>query len=100
MTSSINWTSRFIYAGHAGKLDPRREGHKHTEVLEEDEIFRKEALDELSSPILPWIRIEKYRVLGDTEVNTPRQLRNAQAHHGTLFPDLDGHSAYLASGGD
>jgi len=89
---------RFIYAGHAGKLDPNRKTQR--EASHEDEIFRAAALDKLSSPILPWSIIRKYRVLVDAKVNILRQLRNAQIHHGTLFPDLDGYSAYLASGGD
>lgn len=93
--------SRFIYAGHGGKLDPNRKTQQHTvSAPQKDEIFRDAALDTLSSPILPWSTIKKYRVLGDAKVKILRQLRNAQIHHGTLFPDLDGYSAYLASGGD
>lgn len=93
--------SRFIYAGHAGKLEPNRKINGHgSATAQEDEIFQDEALDKLSSPILPWSTIRKYRVLGEAKVNILRQLRNAQIHHGTLFPDLDGYSAYLASGGE
>lgn len=82
--------SRFIYAGHAGRLNPK------------SETFSKMALDNISKKRkkLPWKNIKKYRVLGGAKVKILRQLGNAQIHQGTLFPDLDGYSAYLASGGD
>jgi hypothetical protein len=65
-----------------------------------DKISEKKPIFPCKKHIFPWKSIKKYRVLGDAKVDILRQLGNAQIHHGTLFPDLDGYSAYLASGGD
>ncbi len=97
-------SSRFIYAGHAAKFHPKNgKTQTHNATSEKSppaEIFHEDALDELSETIRPWKEIRKFRVKENAKVKILRQLRNAQIHHGTLFPDLDGYSAYLASGGD
>lgn len=98
--------ARFIYTGYASEAIPDRVSiQKYLEREAEDktshsEIYASLAVDKLPASNLPWRSIKKYRVPRDAKKHLLRQLRNGQIHHGTLFPDLDGYSTYLASGGD
>jgi len=98
--------ARFIYAGYAGSIIPNKDklqkhiNHGSQSGNSQPEIFDESALDKVFNKNLPWKNIKKYFVPRDRKQHILRQLRNAQIHQGTLFPDLDGYSAYLATGGD
>lgn len=89
--------SRFIYTGHAGQLNPSEV--KKSEAPYQ-EPFAEQALDKIAIANNPWLSIKKYEVPSKAKKNILRQLANVLITHGTLFPDLDGHSAFLAAGGD
>lgn len=93
--------SRFIYTGYAGNLIPTSsEFDFHPDNSSTDEPFANWALDKTSTEKSPWVAIKKYIVPRDAKRNILRQLANVQINHGTLFPDLDGHSTFLGAGGD
>lgn len=98
--------ARFIYTGYAGQQVPDRSSiQKYLENVSEHkdsdpEIYANLAVDRLSTGNLPWKAIKKYLIPRKIKKHLLRQLRNGQIHHGTLFPDLDGYSIYLGTGGD
>lgn len=98
-------SARFIYTGYAGNNIPDSTQIKNSNS-EAGEFYAVQALDAHSrndvkeEELNPWEEITTFIVPHETKQNLLRQLRNAQIHHGTLFPDLDGYANYLRMGGD
>lgn len=93
-------SSRFIYAGYAGNTIPDSDQVKNSK----SEFYAAQALDNKDDAkkeeFNPWETITEFSVPQKAKRSLLRQLRNAQIHHGTLFPDLDGYANYLRMGGD
>jgi len=99
-------SSRLIYTGNAAKAECMLPDKDEFEILLnggdecQQEPFANLALDKITSDDTAWSSITKYIIPKSAKKNILRQLANVQINHGSLFPDLDGHSAYLAAGGD
>lgn len=95
-------SARFIYDGYsaADYIKINKEKIEECEAAE-SEFYADKALDNLPRKTdHPWTNITAYTVPQGDKKKLLRQLRNAQIHHGTLFPDLDGYANYLRMGGD
>ena len=91
-------SARFIYAGYM--IKDKNKVKAESIKSNNSEFYTDSALDKQSNKRLPWKKITKYKIPAESKASLLRQLRNAQIHHGTLFPDLDGYANYLRMGGD
>ncbi|MBS0586598.1 MAG: FRG domain-containing protein [Proteobacteria bacterium] len=97
-------SARFVYFGHLSKEKIPSRDQLIDSVRAQKEFYCEKAIDILSEAQFfhspnPWEEIISYKIPKISKQKILTQLRNAQIHHGTLFPDLDGYSQYLRMGG-